>query len=71
MALNILIVDDSALTRKKIRRIIGMVDLEVDSFFEAGNGVEALEILGESTPDLVLADLNMPELGATPCARSK
>lgn len=69
MALNILIVDDSALTRKKIKRIIEMVDLDVDSFFEAGNGVEALKILDESTADLVLADLNMPEMGGAEMIR--
>lgn len=63
MALNILIVDDSALTRKKIRRIIEMVDIGVEQFFEAGNGIEALKILDESRADLVLADLNMPEMG--------
>ena len=63
MALNVLIVDDSVLTRKKIRRIIEMVDLEVGRFLEAGNGVEALKILDESEVDLVLADLNMPDMG--------
>ena len=60
MALNILIVDDSALTRKAIRRIIGMVDLEVDTVHEAENGVEALKVLEETDISLVLADLNMP-----------
>lgn len=69
MALNILIVDDSALTRKKIRRIIEMVDFEVGSFFEAGNGAEALRILDESKADLVLADLNMPEMGGAEMIR--
>ena len=63
MALNILIVDDSVLTRKKIRRIIEMVNLEVGRFLEAGNGAEALNILDESEVDLVLSDLNMPEMG--------
>lgn len=63
MALNILIVDDSALTRKKILRILEMVDLEVEHFFEAGNGVEALKIMEGTSVDLVLADLNMPEMG--------
>jgi two-component system chemotaxis response regulator CheY len=63
MALNILLVDDSVLTRKKIRRIIEMVDLDIGQFLEAGNGVEALKILDESEVDLVLADLNMPEMG--------
>lgn len=69
MALNILIVDDSTLTRKKIRRIIEMVDLDVDSFFEAGNGIEALKILDDSKTDLVLADLNMPEMGGAEMIR--
>ena len=45
MGLNVLIVDDSSLTRKKIRRIIEMTDMEVAQFTEAGNGVEALKIL--------------------------
>ncbi len=69
MALNILIVDDSTLTRKKIRRIIEMVNLDVDSFFEAGNGLEALKILDESKADLVLADLNMPKMGGAEMIR--
>jgi two-component system chemotaxis response regulator CheY len=60
MALNVLIVDDSALTRKAIKRIIGMIDLETDEVLEAENGEEALKILEESQVDLVLADLNMP-----------
>lgn len=63
MALNILIVDDSSLTRKKIKRIIEMVDLDVEQFLEAENGVEALKVLDKSSVNLVLADLNMPEMG--------
>lgn len=63
MALNILIVDDSSLTRKAIRRIIDMLDLDVGQIFEAENGTEALKILAETNIDLVLADLNMPEMG--------
>lgn len=63
MALNILIVDDSSLTRKKIKRIIEMVDLDVEQFLEAENGIEALKILDKSNVNLVLADLNMPGMG--------
>ena len=59
----ILIVDDSALTRKAISRIIEMIDLEFDEVVEACNGHEALEMLQEGSIDLVLADLNMPEMG--------
>lgn len=63
MALNILIVDDSSLTRKAIRRIIDMLDLDVGQIFEAENGMKALKVLDETNIDLVLADLNMPEMG--------
>jgi two-component system chemotaxis response regulator CheY len=63
MAMNILIVDDSTLTRRAIRRIIDMVELDVSEVHEAQNGVEALRILEEKSIHLVLADLNMPEMG--------
>jgi two-component system chemotaxis response regulator CheY len=60
---NILVVDDSTLTRKAIRRIIEMTGLEVQGIQEAENGRQALEILRQGGIDLVLADLNMPEMG--------
>ena len=63
MALNILIVDDSKLTRRAIRRFIGMLELEVEALFEAADGLEAIEIIdGPVKIDLVLADLNMPRM---------
>ena len=61
--MNLLIVDDSILTRKAMSRILEMVDLSIDTVYEAGNGAEALSILGHHTIDLILADLNMPEMG--------
>jgi two-component system chemotaxis response regulator CheY len=63
MAYNILIVDDSVLTRAAIKRIIDMVDLDVDEVLEAENGVEAFKVLESKSIDVVLADLNMPEMG--------
>ncbi|MGD2094011.1 MAG: response regulator [Phycisphaerales bacterium] len=63
MAMNILVVDDSSLTRKAIKRIINMLELDVNEIIEAENGAEALKILEETKIDLVLADLNMPEMG--------
>ena len=69
MALNVLIVDDSSLTRKKIKRIIEMTDLEVGQLLDAGNGAEALKALDKSKVDLVLADLNMPEMGGAEMIR--
>ncbi|MHC4475812.1 MAG: response regulator [Planctomycetota bacterium] len=63
MAVNILVVDDSFLTRKAIKRIIDMIDLDVSEIVEAENGRQALEVLDKARVDLVLADLNMPEMG--------
>ena len=63
MSMNVLIVDDSTLTRKAIRRIVDMIGLDIENVFEAQNGREALKILNESHIQLVLADLNMPEMG--------
>ncbi len=64
MSYNILIIDDSVLTRVAIKRIIGMIeDIEVDEIYEAENGVDALEILETHQVGLVLADLNMPRMG--------
>lgn len=60
MALNILIVDDSAILRGQIRRILTATDLPLGHVWEAPNGKEALGCLGENWVDLVLADLNMP-----------
>lgn len=61
--MNILIVDDSSLTRKAMLRILDMIDVEVDQGFTAQNGSEALSILNDHDLDLVLADLNMPGMG--------
>ena len=40
-----------------------MADLNVGEFLEAENGQEALDILENSNVNLVLSDLNMPEMG--------
>lgn len=60
MALNILIADDSLLTRKAIRRILDMIGLDVERVLEAENGSEAIALLETHPVDLVIADLNMP-----------
>lgn len=60
MSLNVLIVDDSVVTRSVVKRAVSMSGFEVDTFFEAPNGADALAILGKEWVDLVLADLNMP-----------
>ena len=63
MAKSLMIVDDSATMRKIIMRTVRMSGLEFDRTEEAGNGVEALEKLGVAPVDVILCDINMPEMG--------
>lgn len=60
MGLDMLVVDDSPVTRKMVRRALGLCGLEVTEVIEAADGAEALEKLGQHHVDLVLADINMP-----------
>jgi putative two-component system response regulator len=65
----VLIVDDLEPNRKMIDTFLTPLGLTT---FEASNGVEALEVVGEKKPDLILLDLNMPELdGFEVCRRLK
>jgi len=60
VGLDMLVVDDSPVTRKMVRRALGLCGLEVAQVYEAGDGAEALEALSQHRVDLVLADINMP-----------
>lgn len=55
-----LVVDDSPVTRKMVRRAIGLCGIEVADVREAANGAEALDALRTRPAHLVLADINMP-----------
>jgi two-component system chemotaxis response regulator CheY len=60
--IDVLIVDDSAAIRKILRRVLDQADLVMDKIHEAGDGLEALEILKSSTVQLILCDINMPNM---------
>ena len=62
MSKSLLIVDDSATMRKIIMRSVRMSGLQFATTEEAGNGVEALEKLKASPVDIILCDVNMPEM---------
>jgi two-component system chemotaxis response regulator CheY len=57
-----MIVDDSPAMRTFIRRAIVMSGIEVGSWLQAANGREALDCLRQNTVDIVLSDINMPEM---------
>src|SRR4051812_48406968 len=60
MLLNVLIVDDSPIMRKMVRRSLEMANLPLGSVLEANEGREALLRLADHQIDIVLADINMP-----------
>lgn len=57
---NVLIVDDSATMRRMIMASLG--EIEGVSFDEAGSGLEAIERLALRRFDIVILDLNMPDM---------
>jgi len=62
MAFNILIVDDSPAMRKVVRRVVDLSGFEIGKYLEAGDGVEALTVLRQEWVDLIVTDINMPEM---------
>jgi diguanylate cyclase (GGDEF)-like protein/PAS domain S-box-containing protein len=56
----ILIVDDDPLILDSLSRLIGAQDYDVAA---AGNGKQALAAVGKMQFDLILLDLNMPDMG--------
>ena len=62
MAKNILIVEDSASMRSMIDSILGDLAGEEFVITEAQNGFEALKLLPRVQFDLILTDINMPDI---------
>jgi two-component system chemotaxis response regulator CheY len=59
---NILIVDDSSTMRKIITRSLRQAGFAIDEIFEAGDGIEGLNALSTNKVDLILSDINMPNM---------
>lgn len=62
MALDVMIVDDSAAIRKILQRVLIQADVPLGKVHEAGDGAEALEKLKSTTVGLILSDINMPNM---------
>jgi CheY-like chemotaxis protein len=60
MSCNVLVVDDSALLRTAIKKVVKLAGVPEDRIHDAANGKEALDILETVWVDLVLLDLHMP-----------
>lgn len=59
--IRVLIVDDIAETRENIRKLL-QFEPDIDVVGAARSGEEALEIAQEADPDVVIMDINMPDM---------
>jgi len=60
--MRVLIVDDSSVMRKIVERSLRQAVVNPMTVFEAGSGVEGLEVLSGQPVDLILSDINMPSM---------
>jgi two-component system response regulator AlgR len=61
MALKVLIVDDEALARSRLRTLLGdCTDPQAEVAAEAGNAVQAMELVQRTACDVVLLDIHIP-----------
>ena len=60
--MKILIVDDSKAMRMIVKRTLAQAGFDGLEFVDAGNGVEAIEVIAKENPDVVFSDWNMPEM---------
>lgn len=67
MSKTILVVDDAAFMRMMIKDILTRNGFEVIG--EAENGAKAIEKFKESSPDLVIMDITMPEVDGIQAVR--
>src|SRR5260370_13226462 len=59
--IRVLIVDDIPETRDHLTKLLGF-ESDIDVVGSAASGAQALEMAGRLTPDVVLMDINMPDM---------
>ena len=62
----VLIVEDEILARLGLRQLVDWRKLELELLPDATDGEEALEMIRNSCPDIILLDLNIPKVSVLP-----
>ena len=71
MGKKVLIIDDSNTMRKIISRSLRQAGLEFETILEAGDGQIALDMLNQEKPDIILSDINMPNMNGIEFLKQK
>lgn len=66
--IRVLVVDDHAIIRKGIRAVLDLIP-DVELAGEAENGAQAVKLVSELNPDVILMDLVMPEINGIECIK--
>lgn len=66
---SMLLVDDESATREGLLRLPLWHRLGIRPVLQAADGVEALEVLAQERPDILLTDVKMPRMGGAELAR--
>ena len=69
--LRVMVVDDETPARRRLRELLDdcSASLPIAVVGEAANGREALDLMQSAPPDLVLTDINMPDMDGIELAR--
>ena len=71
MGKRVLVIDDSSTMRKIVSRSLRQAGLDFEEILEAGDGQEALNLLESQNVDLILSDINMPNMDGIEFLRQK
>ena len=62
MTYRILIVEDEYLVRQGLTKLVNVAAYDMEIIGQAENGRQAWELIQKQVPDIILTDINMPQL---------
>ncbi|MFM1524806.1 MULTISPECIES: response regulator transcription factor [Helcococcus] len=65
----LLIADDESIIRKGIKKLVNYENLNITEVLEAEGGKEAIELAKTQSPNIILMDINMPEIDGLTAAK--
>jgi len=68
--MKILLVDDSKAMRMIVKRTLKQAGFDDLTIVEASDGTEAINVIEQESPDVVLSDWNMPEMNGIDLLRN-